>query len=54
MITGRKDAAIRAGVLKGGALGLLVKPFENEGFLGLVRRALREGLFVHPLDCHSL
>jgi FixJ family two-component response regulator len=42
MITGREEAAIRAAALAGGAFAFLVKPFDDEAFLVLVRSALRE------------
>lgn len=42
MITGREEAPIRAAALEGGAFGFLVKPFDDEAFLTLVRRALRD------------
>ena len=41
MMTGRETPAIRVGALKGGAFGFLVKPFDDEAFLCLVRQALR-------------
>jgi FixJ family two-component response regulator len=42
MITGREEAAIRGAALQGGAFAFLVKPFDDEAFLALVRSALRE------------
>ena len=42
VITGREEAAIRTAALEGGAIAFLVKPFNDEVFLALVRRALRE------------
>jgi FixJ family two-component response regulator len=42
VITGREEAAIRTAALAGGAFAFLVKPFDDEAFLGLVRSALRE------------
>jgi FixJ family two-component response regulator len=41
MMTGRETPAIRAAALQGGAFGFLVKPFDDEAFLWLVRHALR-------------
>ena len=41
MMTGRETPAIRAAALQGGAFGFLVKPFDDEAFLCLVRQALR-------------
>jgi FixJ family two-component response regulator len=41
MMTGRETPAIRAAALEGGAFGFLVKPFDDEAFLCLVRQALR-------------
>jgi FixJ family two-component response regulator len=41
MMTGRETPAIRAAAFQGGAFGFLVKPFEDETFLRLVRQALR-------------
>ena len=41
MMTGRETPAIRAAALQGGAYGFLVKPFDDEAFLCLVRQALR-------------
>jgi FixJ family two-component response regulator len=41
VITGRETPAIRAAALEGGAFAFLVKPFDDEAFLCLVRQALR-------------
>ena len=41
VMTGRETPAIRAAALKGGAFAFLVKPFDDEAFLSLVRQALR-------------
>jgi len=41
VMIGRKTSAIRAAALEGGAFAFLVKPFDDEAFLYLVRRALR-------------
>ena len=41
MMTGRETLAIRAAALQGGAFAFLVKPFDDEAFLCLVRQALR-------------
>ena len=41
VMTGRETPAIRAAALEGGAFGFLVKPFDDEAFLCLVRQALR-------------
>jgi two-component system nitrogen regulation response regulator GlnG len=41
MMTGRETPAIRAAAFQGGAFGFLVKPFDDEAFLCLVRQALR-------------
>jgi FixJ family two-component response regulator len=40
MMTGRETPAIRAAALQAGAFGFLVKPFDDETFLCLVRQAL--------------
>jgi FixJ family two-component response regulator len=40
MMTGRETPAIRVAALQGGAFGFLVKPFDDEAFLCLVRQAL--------------
>jgi FixJ family two-component response regulator len=42
LITAREEAAVRAVALEAGALAFLVKPFDDEAFLTLVRNALRE------------
>jgi FixJ family two-component response regulator len=41
IMTGRETPSIRAAALQGGAFGFLVKPFDDETFLCLVRQALR-------------
>jgi two-component system nitrogen regulation response regulator GlnG len=41
MMTGRETPTIRAAAFQGGAFGFLVKPFDDEAFLCLVRQALR-------------
>ena len=41
MMTGREIPGIRVAALQGGAFGFLVKPFDDEAFLCLVRQALR-------------
>jgi two-component system response regulator FixJ len=41
VMTGRETTAIRAAALEGGAFAFLVKPFDDEAFLCLVRQALR-------------
>ena len=41
IMTGRETPAIRAAALEGGAFAFLVKPFDDEAFLCLVRQALR-------------
>jgi len=41
VMTAREIPAIRAVALEGGALAFLVKPFDDEAFLSLVRQALR-------------
>ncbi len=42
VITGREEPTIRAAALAGGAFAFLVKPFEDEAFLALVRGAIDE------------
>jgi two-component system, LuxR family, response regulator FixJ len=42
VITGREEPAIRSAALESGAFAFLLKPFDDETFLTLVRRALRD------------
>jgi FixJ family two-component response regulator len=42
-ITGRKDEAIRAQVLKQGAAGFLLKPFTDTALLAAIKTALQAG-----------
>ncbi len=44
VMTGRETLAIRAAALEGGAFAFLVKPFDDEAFLSLVRQALRSAV----------
>ena len=41
VVTAQEIPAIRAAALEGGAFGFLVKPFDDEAFLSLVRQAIR-------------
>jgi FixJ family two-component response regulator len=41
VMTGRETPTIRAFALEGGAFAFLLKPFDDEAFLSLVRQALR-------------
>jgi FixJ family two-component response regulator len=41
VMTGRETPAIRTAALGAGAFGFLVKPFDDDEFLSLVRQALR-------------
>jgi FixJ family two-component response regulator len=41
VMTAREIPAIRASALEGGAFAFVLKPFDDEVFLSLVRRALR-------------
>jgi FixJ family two-component response regulator len=43
VMTGREEPGIRAAALAGGALAFLVKPFDDETFIALIRRALDPG-----------
>ena len=43
VVTGQEIPGIRAASLEGGAFAFLLKPFEDEPFLALVRRALGSG-----------
>ena len=40
VITGREDAKTKEAVLRGGAIAYFRKPFDDDEFLGAVRRAL--------------
>jgi DNA-binding NtrC family response regulator len=40
VMTGRETPTIRAAALEGGAFAFVVKPFDDEAFLSLVRQAL--------------
>ena len=40
VMTGREEPGIRAAALAGGGLAFLVKPFDDEAFIALIRRAL--------------
>jgi DNA-binding response OmpR family regulator len=42
VMTGRDEPWIRAAAREGGALALLIKPFDDEAFLALVRSVFRE------------
>ena|SRR5215471_8169670 len=42
-ITGHEDPAAQATVMQAGAFGFLIKPFDDNEFLGLVDRALGHG-----------
>jgi FixJ family two-component response regulator len=44
MITAREEPAIRIAAMEAGAFGFLGKPFDDEVFLALVRRALGEAV----------
>jgi len=44
MITAREEPAIRLAAMEAGAFGFLGKPFDDEVFLALVRRALGEAV----------
>ena len=41
VMTGRETPAIRAAALEGGAFAFVLKPFDDETFLSLVRQAIR-------------
>jgi FixJ family two-component response regulator len=40
VVTAREEPAIRAAALGGGALAFLIKPFDDEAFLSIVRSAI--------------
>ena len=40
MMTGRDEPGVRSSAMDGGAVGFLVKPFDDEAFLALVRGSL--------------
>jgi two-component system nitrogen regulation response regulator GlnG len=44
VMTGRETPTIRAAALEGGAFAFLIKPFDDESFLSLVRQALRSAV----------
>ena len=41
VLTARETPAIRAAAMEGGAFAFVLKPFDHEAFLSLVRQALR-------------
>jgi len=43
VLTARETPAIRAAAMEGGAFAFVLKPFDHEAFLSLVRQALRAG-----------
>ena len=43
VMTGREQPGIRAAALAGGAVAFVVKPFDDEAFIALVRSALDPG-----------
>ena len=43
LMTGEPTSTIRAAALQGGAFAFLEKPVDGEGFLNVVRQALRSG-----------
>src|SRR3954447_21359220 len=49
-ITGHEDPAAQTTVMQAGAFAFLIKPFEDEHFLGLVRRALAESSVTPETD----
>jgi FixJ family two-component response regulator len=48
VMTGREQPGIRAAALAGGAFAFLVKPFDDEAFMGLIRLALGPGASYGP------
>jgi two-component system response regulator FixJ len=48
VMTGREQPGIRAAALAGGAFAFLLKPFNDEAFIALVRRALDPGASPGP------
>jgi FixJ family two-component response regulator len=42
VMTGREEPSVRAAAMEAGAFAFLVKPFDDEAFLTLVREALSE------------
>ena len=48
VMTGREQPGIRAAALAGGAVAFLVKPFDDDAFIALVRRALDAGTSYSP------
>ena len=50
VMTGREQPGIRAAALAGGAVAFVVKPFDDEAFIALIRRALDSGTSFTPQD----
>jgi FixJ family two-component response regulator len=48
VMTGRDEPGIRAAALAGGAFAFLRKPFDDEAFIALIRRALDPGASYGP------
>ena len=48
VMTGREQPGIRAAALAAGAFAFLVKPFDDEAFIALIRRALTPGPSYGP------
>ena len=50
VMTGREQPGIRAAALAGGAVAFVVKPFDDEAFIALIRRALDPGASYGPKE----
>ena len=48
VMTGREQPGIRATALAAGAVAFLVKPFDDEAFIALIRRSLDPGASCGP------